>query len=65
MAKVKKAPFVKPKIDASLLHKVFMVAVKFVQRVRFGAAVDLLINKPPDVFDFIESLVIKLQIPKT
>ena len=53
MAKVKKNPFVKPKIDASLLHKAFMVAVKFVQRVRFGAAVDLLINKPPDVFDSI------------
>ena len=53
MAKVKKVPFVKPKIDASLLLKAFMDAVKFVQRVRFGAAVDLLKNKPPDVFDSI------------
>ena len=53
MAKVKKAPFVKPKIDASLLHKAFMVAVKFVQRFRVGDAVDLLINKPPGVFDSI------------
>ena len=53
MAKVKKVPFVKSKIDASLLHKAFKDAVKFVQRVRFGAAVDLLKNKSPDVFDSI------------
>ena len=53
MAKVKKVPLVKPKIDASLLHKAFLDAVKFVQRVRFGAAVDLLKNMSPDVFNSI------------
>ena len=52
-AEVKKVPFVKSKIDASLLHKAFKDAVKFVQRIRFGAAVDLLKNKSPDVFDSI------------
>ena len=53
IAKVKKVPFAKPKIDASLLENAFIDAVKFVQRVRFEAVVDLLKNNSPDVFDSI------------
>ena len=53
IAKVKRVPFAKPKIDASLLDKAFVDAVKFVQRVRFWATVDMLKNNSPNVFDFI------------
>ena len=43
-----------------------MDAVKFVQRVRFGAALDLLKSKSPDVFDsIVKKLSEKPQIPKT
>ena len=51
MAKFKRVPLSRPKLDAQFLDDALVDVIKYVQRSCFGVAVEFLKSKSPDAFD--------------
>ena len=51
MAKFKRIPLSRPKLDAQFLDKALVDVIKYVQRSCFGVAVEFLKSKSPYAFD--------------
>ena len=52
MAKFNRVLLSRPKLDAQFLDNALVDVIKYVQRSRFGIAVEFLKSKSPDAFDF-------------